>query len=352
MLDTDTRKRYQAFWEHEAYERCCLYLTAPKKDVPQPMQPEDVTQKWEDVSLRTQLALDTYHATNYMADAVGSVFVNFGPGCLTSCIGGTHKWMPDTVWFENQQVITDWDNTPDISFRPDSDMARLIADYTDRLLEAGAGKFYTSITDIGGTYDIVAALRGTQTLLVDLIEYPEQVKAFIRKLQPVWRTFFETYMQKLMARQGAVTSWMPIYSDRSYYPLQCDFSAMISPDMFEEFVLPDLQYQTSYMERSIYHWDGPGELPHLEHLLSLERLSAIQWVPGDGAPNTMDECWYEYYQKIQRAGKSLVISWSDPAGIEKLLKHISTKGLFLQCHVEDEKQAAEVLAYVNSVGVK
>ena len=41
---------------------------------------------------------------------------------------------------------------------------------------------------------------------------------------------------------------MPIYSEKPYYPLQCDFSAMISPDMFEEFVLPELRYHLSYLE--------------------------------------------------------------------------------------------------------
>ena len=91
---------------------------------------------------------------------------------------------------------------------------------------------------------------------------------------------------------------------------------------------------------------------HLDHLLSLETLDAIQWVPGDGAPNTTDPCWYEYFEKIQRAGKSLILLESDPNGVENLLKHISTKGLFLRCDTKDEKQAKEILQIADSIGVK
>lgn len=353
MISEELKRQYEAFWAHEACGRCCLYLTAPREGAVPPEPPATLQQRWEDIPDRTARAVKEVEDTLYLGDAFPSVFANFGPGCLASCIGGSHKWSEFTVWFENEPFpIEDWESPPEPRLDESAEMVRLVDGYTDSLLEAGRGKFYTSITDIGGTYDVIASLRGTQDLLVDLLEYPDEVKAFAGKLAPVWKAYYQRNARRLLDKQGAMTSWMPIYSEKPYYPLQCDFSAMISPEMFREFILPDLQYHVDYLERSVYHWDGPGELVHLDHLLSLERLSAIQWTPGDGAPDTTDSCWFEYYEKIQRAGKSLILLSADPDGLESLLTHISTKGLFLCCNAQEEKQAKEVLELVNRIGVR
>ena len=47
--------------------------------------------------------------------------------------------------------------------------------------------------------------------------------------------------------------------------------------------------------------DGPGQLPHLDLLLSIPELKGIQWIPGDGQPNITK--WPEVYRKIRKAGK-------------------------------------------------
>ena len=77
-------------------------------------------------------------------------------------------------------------------------------------------------------------------------------------------------------------NWMNIPSSKPWYPIQCDFCYMISPEQFEEFVLPHLVEQVEHMERSVYHLDGVGELTHLDTILDIEGLTAIQWIPGGG----------------------------------------------------------------------
>lgn len=343
MISEAIKKHYTAFWENEAIERCCLYISALKEDTATYPQAETLEQTWEDIDLRANQAL--WHAENmdYFAEGFPSAFVNFGPGCLTAMIGGSYRLDPYTVWFENEKRIADWGNPPAPVLRGDSDMFTLVDALTEKLLRVGGGKFFTSITDIGGTYDILAALRGTQDLLTDLYEYPVEVLAYVKALQPVWADYFKQYANLLIKRQGAMTSWMPIWSDKPYYPLQCDLSAMISPDMFQEFILPDLQYQTEHMERSIYHLDGPQEIPHLKHLLSLPRLNAIQWVPGTGNADPENECWFELYEEIQAAGKGIVLLDVNIDRLEKLLKHVSPKGLYIHCRAYDADSAQEII---------
>jgi hypothetical protein len=93
--------------------------------------------------------------------------------------------------------------------------------------------------------------------------------------------------------------------------LQCDFSAMISPAMFGEFMAPVLAEMCERVSYPFYHWDGPGAIPHHDHLLSIGPLRALQWVPGGGAVQCADPLWWPLYHKTIEAGKNVFIHiWS------------------------------------------
>lgn len=78
---------------------------------------------------------------------------------------------------------------------------------------------------------------------------------------------------------------------------------MISPDFYDEFVLPEMEKMCSTLDRTIYHLDGVGNLNHLDSVLSIKSLDAVQWVPGEGNPP--QEEWPEVLEKIQAAGKNI-----------------------------------------------
>ncbi len=71
--------------------------------------------------------------------------------------------------------------------------------------------------------------------------------------------------------------------------------------MFDEFVKPELVASCKRLGNAFYHLDGPGQLPHLNSLLSIPELKGVQWIPGDGAPDWKN--WPEVYGRIRDAGK-------------------------------------------------
>ena len=145
---------------------------------------------------------------------------------------------------------------------------------------------------------------------------------------------------------------MPIWCRQCYAPLQCDFSAMLSPDMFKEFVLPDLVELTEFLDKSIYHLDGPGEIPHVDHLLTIPRLNAIQWTSGAGNCDVTDACWFEMYDKIQAAGKGLVLFVERPDQLEPLLHHLSPRGVFLSVYPKDDYDAGKIIEMIEKIGAR
>ena len=116
----------------------------------------------------------------------------------------------------------------------------------------------------------------------------------------------------------------PFRGKRSDNPeAQCDFSYMISSEMFKEFVLPELVASAKRLDNCCYHMDGKGQLPHLDMLLAEPVIGGVQWVPGAGAPVCAE--WPEVYERIFAAGKRTMI-WGELPAIYDLLKRIGLGG--------------------------
>jgi hypothetical protein len=344
-----SKKRYDAFWQNEAVDRCVLYLDLPS--VPPEPEPESYRERWMDIEARTRRQETYAGRLRFMGDGFPFAFVNFGPGVLAAFMGSSYEFGKDTIWFDREPLLSDWDFSK-LAFDTSCEMWRAVEEMTSRYLDGG--KVLTSITDLGGTLDILASLRGSEPLIYDLYDEPEKVHQAIDRIESVWERAYTIFSNQLLNRQGAITSWMPIWCRERYYPLQCDFSAMISPAMFGEFVLPNLRRQTEFLDHAVYHLDGPGEIPHVDQLLTLPRLTAIQWTPGAGCADLLDPCWFELYQKILSAGKGLVLmceGLQNPERLEYLLSKIPTKGLFISSCCTEE-QALEALRIAEAAGVK
>jgi len=108
--------------------------------------------------------------------------------------------------------------------------------------------------------------------------------------------------------------------------------------MFKEFVFPYLQEQCSRLGFTLYHLIGPEAIRHLDQLLKIPELTAIQWVPGAGNPPNESPTWFSLYRKILRSGKSLWLS-VPPDHVRKVVNVLGEKGLFITTDVNSEKEA-------------
>lgn len=117
--------------------------------------------------------------------------------------------------------------------------------------------------------------------------------------------------------------------------------------MFEKFVAPSLQFQASLMERSVYHLDGEGELPHLDQILDIKEINGIQWIAqGSSVDGTGHEKWIPLFQKIQASGKSIVLTQVPARHLNKLFDNLSPKGIFISTQCDNEQEAKDILKRV------
>jgi 5-methyltetrahydrofolate--homocysteine methyltransferase len=125
--------------------------------------------------------------------------------------------------------------------------------------------------------------------------------------------------------------------------IQCDFSAIMSPKQFREFVQPSLKKQCQKLDYTLYHLDGPDAIKHLDALMEIEELDALQWTPG------ADERWYPIYDRVKKANKSLWISLEN-GGLEdwikksdKLVRRYGSDGLYLLFPIMEEEEALRLI---------
>lgn len=340
-----TLAEYEKFWERKNTARPILNMTCVNPGSTPYPAPTSLEQQWLDPEYRYNAYKHNTANTEFIAEGIPCHFANFGPGMLSACIGGDFKLNPRTVWLDSKQVIEDWDNPPTLAFDEQSTLWQSLV--REQAIFARDPESAFSMTDIGGIMDVVASLRGTQDLLYDLYDYPEQLKEFTAQIKEVWKCVFDRQVETLRAVGLPYNSWMNIPSAKPWYPIQCDFCYMISPAQFAEFVLPDIVDQVNYMDRSIYHLDGVGELPHLDMLLDIPGLTGIQWTPGANCEPLWDEKWFDIYRKIQDKKKNLVllggIAEGDMAGAERLIKSLDPTGLYIKCWSSTREKGEEMV---------
>ena len=340
---------YEKFWNRENRDRCILNISGSRTKIPF-RNHTSIEEKWLDENFIYERYLHQMENNYFAAEGVPMIFTNLGPGCLSACIGGDYVLAENTIWYDRNPIIKEWEDCPELRLDESSEMWQHLTRLQNRFAKDPDVNF--SITDLGGILDIVASLRGTQELLYDLYDYPDEVKEFTKKVEKLWFKAFDDQVERVKAHGMPYTNWMNIPSSKPWYPLQCDFCAMISPKQFEEFVLPHIVDQVNYMERSIYHLDGPGEIPHLDMLLDIPGLTGIQWTAGGGEAPLWDEKWFPLYRKIQDKKKNLVllggISERDMAGMERLIKTLDPTGVYISAWFSSPEKADEIIGKIEN----
>jgi hypothetical protein len=265
---------------------------------------------------------------DFVGDAFPKFFTNFGAGSASVYFGAKPRIEPDTVWFDPINL-----ELKDIKLviNRSGEWYQRIHAIIDTALARWQGKIQVSNTDIGGNLDILASLRGTEKLLLDCAEQPELVEHLCKQITAYWLQIYQEEADKILKVCRGTSPWAPVFSQGYTYMLQSDFSYMISPQMFERFVMPDLTTCCGYLDDPFYHLDGKGQLHHLDLLLALNKLKGIQWGPGAGQPEP--EEWPEVIRKIRNADKLCWVGVS-PEGALRIKNEFGGKGFIFSVYSE------------------
>ena len=281
---------------------------------------------------------------DFIGDSYPYVWNNFGAGVMAAFCGATLHASVEagTIWFESDAAEKPLSERS-FAFDPSNFWMKRVADIQKAAFDRMGTNAVIGLTDIGGSLDVISSLRTNEDLLMDLYDCPEDVKAANWRVHECWHKIFH-YFANMNSVHTGYACWTPIFSKNPWYMLQCDFCYMIGPDMFQEFVRPELQRSCQRLSTSFYHWDGKGQLPHAKYLLSIPELTGIQWVPGSGN-KPIDE-WPEVYRQVRDAGKLIQI-WGTFQQFERIVSDLgSAEGIICITSVDASRrrEAEELIA--------
>jgi len=340
-VDLETiEQRFDAFWNREVLDRPLIRITAPRakqKKVGFPV-PESMEERWIDIEYvvnKMELELEN---TLFLGDAIPFYMPNLGPDSFTAFLGADLTFRSEeTSWVE--PFLEDLSGY-EPSLEEDNRWWRLMNDLLDSVCEAAEGRLLVGVPDLHYGGDSIVATIGAQRLIRCLFTQPEEVERLVRKLTEVCYVVFERYYEKISRVQKGSITWIPAYSRGRFFALQDDFSGLVSPGMFQKFFAEEQETLSRRLDNSIFHLDGPMALGNLDHLLAMESLDGIQWVPGAGA-KTMSQ-WIDVCAKILDAGKCLQIGCR-PDEVKLLFSKLKHEGLFISTHCETEREAYSIL---------
>jgi hypothetical protein len=349
----ETRERLLRWWNHQGL---VVHFTtarpAPRAGIQPPPPAADLTASWLDPAFRTRSAHSSMAACDFTAESFPYFDTHIGPGSLSLILGSEAELSPDTVWYK--PCITDPDRFGKIEARLDADnrwwqahMALVNAG-----LELAEDKYLVGMPDLVEGLDTLAAMRGNMETVYDLTERPGWVEDRLWEINQAYFAVFQAIFERIRDEFGgnafcAFQIWGPGKTAK----LQCDFSAMISPKMFRQFVSPYLAEQCRWLDYSMYHLDGTNARQHVEPLLEIDELKAIEWTPQAGKPGGGSPEWYDLYRRILAGGKSVQAIGVELHEVIPLLDAVGPKGMFIMLNgspyapAEGEKLLKDLESY-------
>jgi len=337
-----SRERLTAFWQREIIDRPVVQVCGPRN-------PQRRSGWWRILDEAAQADPDRFIAemfaawdnTYFAGDAYPSVYPNFGPGALTAFMGAPIRYDADrgTSWQDHTASTLDAVVVPDA---PSGPLWETALAWTRRLAALAPGRFVAGVVDLGMAADSLATLRGPDGLCLDLCDNPDRVKTLLEQLFRLWTTAYTALYRELPAGNGSNT-WLAAWAPGRTFPLQNDFSCMVSAEMYREIFLDDLRRYCKWLDYPVYHLDGPAAVKHLDALLEIPELKAVQWTAGAGQPAMPH--WLPMLRRIQAAGKGVVIHVAlDDLG--PLMAGLRPEGVILSLGAPDPATADAIVARV------
>jgi len=357
----DTKKRFEAWWKHKNIDRPLMRVVAKRK---QPLDgavplPPAASPEEKHLSVERKTRYMEYYCKShlFLADSYPNLDMDLGPGSLAAYLGSKPVISLKTIWFE--ECMDDVSQLENIEFDENNYWFDLHLKNLTKVKELSKGDYLVNIPDIVENVDILSAIRGAQNFCFDLIDEPDLVKSALDKLDKIYFKCYDKFYNALKNEDGSSSyTVFNIWGPGKTAKIQCDFSAMMSPDQFIEFVVPSLTYQSERLDNVLYHLDGPDAIRHLDALMQIKTIDALQWTPGAGQPDGGSEKWYGIYDKVVEANKSLWITiydgevdqWIESA--DRLVKRYGPEKLYLLFPVMEEEDAYKIINTAEKQWVK
>jgi hypothetical protein len=296
----------------------------------------DLKARWFDAEFQVEFFREAIRGRKFYGETFPVFWPNLGPNVYAAFHGCELEFGEVTSWI--QHPVSGPEDLAKLRFSRDNEYFRGIEELTRAALEVCGDEFLVGYTDLHGSLDCLADWRNPQELCIDLMDDPDFVRDMLALANANFLPVYDHFDARLKAAGQLSVTWMGIPSRGKMHIPSCDFSTLISTDYFREFFLPSMLTEVRHMTHNIFHLDGKGLLRHLDTLLEVPEIHAIQWVQGVGDDQPILQ-WLPVIHKIQAAGKGVIVDLQ-PSELDDFMAVTRPEGIFLCLAAAEENQPA------------
>ncbi len=346
----DTVKRYEAWREFDISDRPIIRFTSHNaffrdtkadENVGNGKRWESYTQKWFDVDYKIETYLNSLSKKPLLGDNLPVCIADFSPAFYSTFFGVKLAFNETTGWALDP-VLHDYTNIDNLTADLNTEIYATALKLVEGLLKNCNGKFLVGLPDLYAGMDTIDPIRGTQDLLIDMIDEPENVKKLIDKTTQPFFKIYDSFYDLYKKYEQPVVNFlnMPLLG-KNYIPA-ADLSTMFSQDCFKEYALDNLCNIMQHMDFNTFHLDGKGVAKHIDYIMQLPNLGAIQWVQGVGSDRPIMQ-WSPLIHKILNSKIPIVVD-VDKEDLQDFIDEFKDpRGICLQIETYDIKEQQEII---------
>jgi len=332
-------ERIYAWYDQEIIDRAPIRFSAHNAEFSEEHKLSGYTwnnlkERWWDTRYQIELFEYGLEQAVFNAETFPIFWPNLGPEVYNAFYGVELEYREVTSY--SIPVIETWDQLEQLKLDKANPYFRKLEEMTRAALERCRGRYMVGYTDLHPGMDCAAGFRDPQQLCMDILLEPEQVKKLIEISSRDFAEIFDHFDGIIKEHGQLSVTWMGIPSFGKVHIPSCDFATMISRDQFNDLVLPIIQQEVKHVTHNIFHLDGKGVANHIDVLLEIPEINAIQWVQGMGDDLPIMQ-WVPLIRKIQSAGKSVVVDLKLEE-LEPFMSEVDPKGILLCIDAEKEIQ--------------
>jgi len=302
-----------------------------------------------DLQEEAEQVLHWLETVDHLGDAVPYYGFEFGADTFAAYLGAELKLAADRGTSWATPFVKNWDDT-EITFHNNGHWWQRTLEVIAAFRSRFDGQLLICPPTLVANLDALAAIRGIENLLLDMMLTPHKIADAMQQICRVHTTVMSAYAKALSWDTIGCIGGEGTYIEGRQSRPQCDMSCMISPQMFEAFVKPCLVSEAQDADAFVYHLDGSGSLKHVDALCSLPEIDLIGYIPDQGK-----EQWgysKSLYDRIDYHNKGQVFysfSGLSHGDIKKIWREYRSKKLVFHTSVRSKSEAEDLIGELTTI---
>ncbi len=222
------------------------------------------------------------------------------------------------------------------AFTPSNPWAAKGIEFLDKIARHANGRYPLATPRLRGISDLLACLYGNEAFVFRFFECPEKMKELSEKLTEFWIKFAKLQLEHIpLFYDGVGSFYYNMWAPPGTVWLQEDSAALLSPDIFEEHILPFVRKQVIAFNGCIVHMHPTGFYPYKQFIKT--DMLAMELHIDEGGPSA--EQLFDVHKEILAEKPLLIWGYIPEQDLDWIFSQLPRKGLAVLMAVDSVDKA-------------